>query len=120
MLERDCETSQSWLERGPLAWALMNGAALGSGFLSRIGFVCWYAVPLASFAFGSSVIGALVYGLYAGLRGLGVCVWVRILRGTGLGRNDPDVFLELSGPGKRLSAALLVTLATATIVIVGF
>lgn len=41
MIQRNCETAQSWLERGALPWAVRNGAALGVGFMSRLGFVSW-------------------------------------------------------------------------------
>lgn len=120
LLERNCETAQGWLQLGPVWWAIVNGAALGSGFLSRIGFVSWYAVPLASLAFGSPLIGALVYGLYGGVRGFAVWLWLAGLRRTRPRRGDPpEAVLELGGQGKPLSAALLVTLATATIVVAG-
>jgi hypothetical protein len=118
--ERDCETAQAWLRHGAVRWAIMNGAALGSGFGSRIGFVSWYAVPLAALAFGSPALGALIYGLYGGVRGFAVWLWIARLRRAGPDREDVlEAILELNGPGKRLSAALLVSLATATVVAAG-
>ncbi len=118
--ERDCETAQAWLRHGALPWAILNGAALGSGFLSRIGFVSWYAVPLASVAFGSPVLGAILYGSYAGARGFAVWVWIAWLRRPHNDDADPAaVLLGLRAPAQRLSAALLVTVATATVVVAG-
>ena len=64
MPQRDTETEQSLLGRGPFAWALLNGGLLGIAITSRIGFWLWYAVPLASFLLGTWWAGALIYGWY--------------------------------------------------------
>jgi len=118
--ERDCETAQAWLQLGALRWAIVNGAALGTGFLSRIGVISWYVVPLAAVGFGSPELGAILYGLYGGIRGLAVWLWIAWLRRARSHLGDPVTsVLELGAPGKRLSAALLVALAAATIVVAG-
>lgn len=118
--QRDCETAQGWLRYGAVGWAVLNGGALGTGFLSRIGFISWYAVPLASVAFGSAALGALIYGAYGGVRGFAVWFWLAWLRRSKSGHGDPAAaILRLDAPGKRLSAALVVMLGTATAVVVG-
>jgi hypothetical protein len=37
--------------------------------VTRIGFLIWYAVPLAALLTGSVVLGALVFGFYGLVRG---------------------------------------------------
>ena len=48
--------------------AALNGAELGAGFPTRVGFWLWYAIPLGAFAAGQPVMGALLYVTYAGTR----------------------------------------------------
>lgn len=60
----DRETPRVWLQRGWWRWALMNGAALGSGFYTRIGLWAWYSVPVGSFLLGDPFEGAAIYGSY--------------------------------------------------------
>jgi hypothetical protein len=62
------ETDRRLLERGPLWWALSNGALLGLAFTSRLGTWLWYVVPVAAFASGEVAQGAAVYGTYGFLR----------------------------------------------------
>lgn len=74
------ETEQRLLHEGPLRWALINGALLGFGFTSRIGFWTWYFVPLTCFTSGSVLGGALVWGVYGLVRMLVAVVaamWMR-------------------------------------------
>src|SRR3712207_8459275 len=40
-------------------------------FRSRIGFWLWYAIPLGAFLVGDPWLGAVVYGTYGFVRGLG-------------------------------------------------
>jgi hypothetical protein len=62
--QRDVETPQALLSRGPLQWAVGNGALLGLGVASRIGFWAWYVLPLGVFALGGPVLGAILWGTY--------------------------------------------------------
>lgn len=76
----DRETSQRLLDRRPVVWATLNGALLGVGFTSRIGFVIWYVVPIAAFASREPLAGSLIFGSYgmARLSTVGaVALWVR-------------------------------------------
>lgn len=63
-LQCDRETPQSWIHRGAVRWAVMNGAALGIGAWSRIGFWLWYVVPLGSLLIADPRVGAAIYGSY--------------------------------------------------------
>lgn len=67
--QRDRETPQRWVRQGPVLWAIRNGAVLGVGMSSRVGFWLWYVIPLAALASGDVVLGALLYGLYSLTRG---------------------------------------------------
>jgi hypothetical protein len=69
VLQFDRETPKVWLRRGPLAWSVRNGASLGLGVFTRLGFWSWYAVPLGALLTGSAVGGSVVYGLYGLTRG---------------------------------------------------
>lgn len=75
--QRSRETPKRWLGRGPVSWALLNGAALGVGATSRIEFWLWYVVPLSALLSGSIVFGAAVYGVYGLARASGV--WAILL-----------------------------------------
>jgi hypothetical protein len=76
-LQCDRETPQRWVRQGALPWALKNGAALGFGAFTRLGFALWYVVPAGAVLLGSPAAGALLWGLYGLLRGGGaVAIWV--------------------------------------------
>jgi hypothetical protein len=63
-LQLDRETDQQHLRLGPLRWAAVNGAQLGLGFTSRIGFWSWYLLPVGIMVAGNWRVGALAWGLY--------------------------------------------------------
>jgi hypothetical protein len=71
-LQCDRETPRSWMQAGPLRRAVRNGAALGLGATTRIGFWLWYVVPVSAIVCGRPDVGALVYGSYGATRGLAV------------------------------------------------
>ena len=62
------ETSVAWLEYHDWRTVALNGAALGVGVLSRIGFWAWYVLPLGAFALGDPVLGAAGFAAYALVR----------------------------------------------------
>lgn len=67
--QKNCETAQLWMNTGALTGAALNGGALGLGFVTRIGYWLWFAVPSAALIAGP-VNGALVFGLYGLVRGV--------------------------------------------------
>lgn len=70
LLQCNRETPQSWVSLGAWKWAITNGASLGCGAASRLGFWSWYLVPLAAFGVGDPLAGAAIYGTYGGVRTL--------------------------------------------------
>jgi hypothetical protein len=116
LIQADRETPYAWMERDPLLWAIRNGAALGFGARSRLGFWLWYAIPVGALLSASPLLGAVGYGLY----GL-----TRTLAAGGV------LFLELRNPrsaadllrkgaaARRLTSAQLMAIGLATILIVG-
>ncbi len=68
LVQVDHETPQSLLHRGPLIWSTANGSLLGLAVTSRIGFWLWYLVPVTVLASGSPLGGAVIWGVYAGVR----------------------------------------------------
>lgn len=62
------ETEQRLLHAGPVGWSLWNGALLGLGFTSRIGFWSWYLLPIGALLVDEPFIGGLVWALYGGAR----------------------------------------------------
>jgi hypothetical protein len=62
--QRDRETPRRWTALGSRRWALRQGATLGVGAGTRIGFAAWYAVPCGCLLLGSPAFGAILYGLY--------------------------------------------------------
>ncbi len=77
LIQRDVETPQSLLSLGPLRWAASNGALLGLGVASRIGFWAWYVLPLGVFALAQPTRGAVLWGAY-GLTRLAILAVVAI------------------------------------------
>lgn len=63
-LQCDRETPREWVQRGPVLWPLLNGAALGFGATSRLGFWLWYAIPIGCFLLGSPSVGAAIWAAY--------------------------------------------------------
>jgi hypothetical protein len=102
----DRETPQSWVHAGGLRWAILNGAALGFGATTRVGFWLWYAIPIGSFASGHPAIGAAAYGAYGLVRGAGATAMIYV----GRGRTLDELALALLGRAaavRRLAAAQL-------------
>ena len=68
--QRNCETGQLWMNTGALTSAALNGASMGTGFVTRIGYWLWYVVPLAAILSGSPAYGAIIFGCYGFARGI--------------------------------------------------
>ncbi len=71
--QRDRETPQRWMQAGALRWAIRNGATLGIGAASRLGFWLWYAIPIGALLLGRAEAGAILYSAYSATRG--VAAW---------------------------------------------
>lgn len=68
LIQVDRETPYAWLRPGPLRWAMRNGAAIGFGAATRLGFWLWFVIPIGAMLSGNPLIGALGWGLYALVR----------------------------------------------------
>jgi hypothetical protein len=113
----DCETPQRWVHKGPLRWATQNGLTLGFGATSRIGFWLWYVVPLGAFLVGDPELGAVIYGTYGLIRGLGaVFMLLSMLR---LRVDISDWLIKQYGIARVLAAGQLVFLGVTIAIIVG-
>jgi hypothetical protein len=131
-LQWDRETPQRWMLKGALRGSAVNGLALGFGGTTRIGVWLWYVVPLAALLFGRPILGTLIYGVYALVRGVAVwavLAWQRALQGGTLGhrtfgpfsRLDPAIWLlDRARLMRTLSAATMLSLALAVLVVAGF
>jgi hypothetical protein len=105
------------VHKGPLRWATQNGLALGFGATSRIGFWLWYAIPLGAFLVGDPRLGAVVYGTYGLIRGLGaVFILLLMLR---LKVDISDWLIRRYGAARVLAAGQLVLLGVSTSIVVG-
>ena len=113
----DCETPQRWVHKGPLRWAIQNGLALGFGATSRIGFWLWYAIPLGAFLVGDPRLGAVVYGTYGLVRGLGA-VFILLVMLT-LKLDVSDWLIGRYGTARALAAGHLIFLGVSTSIVVG-
>ncbi len=113
----DCETPQRWIRKGPLRWATRNGLILGFGATSRIGFWLWYAIPLGAFLVGDVRLGAVVYGTYGLVRGLGA-VFILLVMLT-LKFDVSDWLIRRYGAARALAAGQLVFLGVSTSIVVG-
>lgn len=69
------ETPRLWAERRPAQWAVLTGAVLGTGVLTRIGVALWYVLPLSALLVRGPTEVVLVFAVYAGVRnGLAIAV----------------------------------------------
>lgn len=120
MLQLDRETSQSWLHLGSVAWPIVNGLALGTGFLSRIGFLLWYMIPITCLVVGQVPAGAVIFGTYGLTRGLSVFGWFAYMSACRLGQGEvAEVLYARKQPGAALSGGLLVVFGLAALISVG-
>lgn len=89
VLQRNCETGQLWMHTGALTGAVLNGSALGLGFVTRVGYWAWYVVPVAAVLSGSPLQGALVFGCYGCVRGIAPAIVIgQMLLTRGCGERD--------------------------------
>lgn len=110
--EFDRETEQSLLGLGPLRWAVVNGALLGIGFTSRVGFWILYLVPAGILATGSPVAGAAIWGSYGFTRLAVAAVLAR--RMHQMPDRMPDIstkILQLRPAAQRLAGPITVGMA---------
>jgi hypothetical protein len=118
VIQRDAETPQRWLHRGPVVWAVLNGAALGSAFGTRLGFGLWYAVPLGALVLGDPAVGAALYGLYGAARTGAVLGIVMLDRSWGPER-VADTLFALRTSMERLSGSALLGLGAVIAIAAG-
>jgi hypothetical protein len=119
VLQFDRETPQRWLHHGPIRWATLNGAALGTGAGSRLGFWLWYAIPVAGVLSADPVLGALMWGSYALARTTAATVMILAARDRG-GVDAVGVWLVRHNPtARRAAAAELAVLAVVVAVTAG-
>ncbi len=112
--------SASWAT----SWSVRTGVVLGCGASTRIGFWSWYTVPLAALLLGSTATGAVVYGTYGFIRGLGagffiVATWVGRAR---MGLNADSVAVWALGrrpAAQKLAGAHLVAFGLAIVAVLG-
>lgn len=117
LLQYDVATPQAWLHQGPVRWALKNGAALGFGASSRIGFALWYVVPVFAFFEGNPGAGAAVWGAYGLSRTIGAWPMMRLMRDpNALSRLDR---LALAGRDTAIRSTSVALLSVSLAVLLG-
>lgn len=119
VLQLDRETPQQWVHSGPVKWAFWNGASLGLGFTSRLGFWFWYVVPLAALLIGQPMIGAGLYGLYGAARGW--AVWLFLRPPFGLSADELDAWvMGRFSTAYLVGAGQLLAVGIAVLMVIGF
>lgn len=112
------ETAQSWMQLGALRWATANGAALGVGVTSRIGFWLWYVIPVGALLSGKPWVGALVYGTYGFVRGAAAILFVSAVMPR-LGTGFVPWLLPQRPLARSLAASQLLMVGVAIVVAIG-
>ena len=115
----DRETPQSWLHKGPLIWALLNGLSLGVGVTSRIGFWLWFIIPLGAFLFADPVLGTAIYGTYSLVRGASVWVLIFGVVSGLLGEDWGEKFVLRIPTAQMVAAGQLIFVGTAGMIALG-
>jgi hypothetical protein len=119
LVQIDRETPYAWLEAGPIRWAIRNGANLGFGGLTRLGFWLWFVIPVGALLSGRPLIGALGWGTYALVR-TASAGWLLLL--VDRRRLDPekgDALLREVGRARVATSAQLLTVGLLTLLAVG-
>lgn len=118
LLQRNRETPMRWLRGSRLWWGVANGAMLGNGMFTRLGFALWYLLPVAVLSLGNAAWGAVIWGLYGLVRTFPGLLLTRAMVTKGA---DPTRLLEKNVVAKRLgvvvqaAAGLLWVAATARV-----
>jgi len=58
------ETPRSWVSGSLTTWTVKNGAILGSGVFTRLGFAGWYLMPCVVLVSPNLALSVLVFGAY--------------------------------------------------------
>lgn len=116
-LQCDRETPVAWVKKGPIAWPLLNGAALGFGATSRLGFWLWYFIPIGAFLMAQPLMGAAIWAAYGFTRTASAgLVWHRYSRSH---EGEWEELLARRAVAGALTSVLTVTLGLALFVLVG-
>lgn len=116
-IQCDRLTPKRWARQRALGWALRNGASLGLGAFTKLGFWLWYAVPLASFLAARPLTGAFIYGSYGVVRGAGI--WAMIAAWQWRRFETQEWLIQEAPRARRLAALALAALAAFVFVAVG-
>jgi hypothetical protein len=120
VLQWDRETKQELLVRGPLVWAMLNGALLGVGVTSRLGFWIWYTVPLCAFVLGVPAAGAVIWGGYSVARlVLAIALSFAMRRRPGAAVSLADTLIVQRSRARQGTNAVLTVLMVAMILVLG-
>jgi len=114
--QADRETPFAWLDISALFWSVRNGAALGFGARSRLGFWLWYVVPLGAFLSADALIGAVGYGIYGATRTFGAGLVYRLEKRR---EGRATELLKLNPKARLLAAGTLVIVGIVTLLAVG-
>jgi hypothetical protein len=104
--QRDRETPQWLLAAAPGVAAFVNGAYLGTGFATRVGFWAWYLIPAAALLAGSPLAAVAVCAAYATSRSLGVLQIIALGRRYGTLDEVGSVLALGSGHARALASSL--------------
>jgi hypothetical protein len=115
--QRDAETPQSLLSRGPIAWSALNGGLLGLALTNRLGFWLWYMIPLTAFASASPIVGGGIWAFYGAVRMGVVAVIARRMRGSG---EVHHITARLVGAGKWLRPRLTIAGVGLALIVAGW
>ncbi|MBS1862836.1 MAG: hypothetical protein JSS68_14115 [Actinobacteria bacterium] len=112
----DRETGQMKLNLGSVGWPIVNGLAIGAGFISRISFMLWYLIPVLCLVVGKVWVGALIFGMYGFSRCVLVFAWFGYMNACDIGQGELHERLFARKPlGVRISATLLLGLGVAAL-----
>lgn len=118
-VQLDRETPAVLLHHGPLVWAAANGALLGFGPLSRIGFWLWYMVPIGVILSGSALVGGAIWGTYGMTRLMALSYVARQIRRQDSSTAIPGRLLQIHERVRKHLRIATVIAAVITCVAVG-
>lgn len=119
LVQIDRETPYAWLEAGPVRWAIRNGANLGFGGLTRLGFWLWFVIPVGAVLSGRPLVGALGWGAYALVRTASAGWLLLLVERRRLDPEKGDALLREVSRARVATSAQLLAIGLAALLAIG-
>lgn len=119
LLQHNSEVPGAWMNKPGLLAPFLYGTCLGVGAVSRIGYWCWYAIPIGALLMGNGVAGVAIYGTYGAVRTVLPLLLLPTGR-IGQGKRLLDIMLQERRRFRQITSVALGVVSAVTVALVGF